>query len=219
MNSYEALGLAASLNPIASGGTERPLTAREERSEGVDTAPSSSSKPPATAAAAAAAASGSVPKGFGKIIRDADGNVVDVQLADEDEEEDEAAADDGGLEEVADPRADARLASWAGLGSSDRTSARSGGGGGIVQGERAAAVFGTGGLAWWEGMIASPPSVLLILVSWRRTSGRLPGRRAIALIWFIASVGAAVRGACWASAAVDVQGRARDAAAGLPPAR
>ena len=49
-----------------------------------------------------------------------------------------------------------------------------------MQGERAAAVFGTGGLAWWEGMIASPPSVLLIPLS-RPASRRAADWRASGL--------------------------------------
>ena len=49
-----------------------------------------------------------------------------------------------------------------------------------MQGERAAAVSGTGGLAWWEGMIASPPSVLLIPLS-RPASRRAADWRASGL--------------------------------------
>ncbi|KAI0721654.1 ribosome biogenesis protein Nop16 [Cerioporus squamosus] len=104
--SYEALGLAASLNPIASGGTERPLGTHAAEEENC-------SKPEAST-------SGQwVPKGYGKIIRDAEGNVVDVQLGD-DEDEDEATATEEAMEDVPDPSADEQLAGWVGLGSDPR---------------------------------------------------------------------------------------------------
>ena len=79
-SSYEALGLVASLHPTASGGVERPLGG-----------PSKSEPSVPAASAPAQASSGSstsgLRKGFGRIVRDADGNVVDVQLAEADEEE------------------------------------------------------------------------------------------------------------------------------------
>ncbi|KIP09099.1 hypothetical protein PHLGIDRAFT_126553 [Phlebiopsis gigantea 11061_1 CR5-6] len=103
---YEALGLAASLKPTASGGVERPL--------GV-----ASNNEPAMAAESAPVASGSkLPKGYGRIVRDADGNVVDVQLDEEDEEE---AAQPGRLvEDIPDPSAQPRLAEWVGRGGLSR---------------------------------------------------------------------------------------------------
>ncbi|RDX56899.1 hypothetical protein OH76DRAFT_426594 [Lentinus brumalis] len=109
---YEALGLAASLNPTASGGSERLLPAHageEEICEKPEASTSGSAKAPGT---------NGVPKGYGKIIRDAEGNVVDVQLGDE--EEDETMATEEAIEDVPDPRADEQLAGWVGLGSDPR---------------------------------------------------------------------------------------------------
>ncbi|KAI0361972.1 hypothetical protein OH77DRAFT_1526662 [Trametes cingulata] len=114
---YEALGLAATLNPIASGGTERRISAhagQEERSE--EPQPEASTS---TAAARPTGANG-VPKGYGKIIRDAEGNIVDVQLGDEEAEEEERGAMEESLEEIPDPREDDQLAGWVGLGSDPR---------------------------------------------------------------------------------------------------
>ncbi|KAI8998746.1 ribosome biogenesis protein Nop16 [Trametes punicea] len=106
---YEALGLAASLNPIASGGTERKISSSQpahgDRSE---TQPEASSSKPTAA--------NGVPKGYGKIIRDADGNVVDVQLGDE-EDEKEAEAMEEVLDDIPDPTEDDQAAGWVGLGS------------------------------------------------------------------------------------------------------
>ncbi|KAI0664922.1 ribosome biogenesis protein Nop16 [Cubamyces menziesii] len=114
---YEALGLAATLNPIASGGTERPLSTRpghEEEDPGTQPEASSS----ASASTSHPSETSGVPKGYGKIIRDADGNIVDVVLADEDEEEEEATEEE--LDDVPDPTEDDQAAGWVGLGSDPR---------------------------------------------------------------------------------------------------
>ncbi|OBZ75947.1 Nucleolar protein 16 [Grifola frondosa] len=92
---YEALGLVASLNPIASGGqSDLPASLRpaQPRAHGV-------------------------PKGYGRIIRDEEGNVVDVELGDEDMED---VVEDAPLEDIPDPAQDAHLAEWVALGSNSR---------------------------------------------------------------------------------------------------
>ena len=71
--SYTALGLLPSLNPRAKGGAE--------------TVPDVTLLPKSVPPAANTAAVGSVPKGHGRIIRDEHGNVVDVQLNEEDRDE------------------------------------------------------------------------------------------------------------------------------------
>ncbi|KAI0336412.1 hypothetical protein GY45DRAFT_1333006 [Cubamyces sp. BRFM 1775] len=114
---YEALGLAATLNPIASGGTERPLSTRLGHEEGPDTQPEASSS--ASASTSKPSGASGVPKGYGKIIRDADGNIVDVVLADEEDEEGEEAMEEE-LEDVPDPTEDDQAAGWVGLGSDPR---------------------------------------------------------------------------------------------------
>ncbi|KAI0831186.1 ribosome biogenesis protein Nop16 [Trametes gibbosa] len=139
---YEALRLVATLNPIASGGTERRLSthadhAHDEHSgDGVEREASTS----AAGSGSRAGGAGAVPKGYGKIIRDTEGNVVDIQLADEDEDEDEegegeegAGAGEDGLEEEPDPSADDRLAGWVGLGSDPRKRAPESAGTRVVQ--------------------------------------------------------------------------------------
>ena len=117
--SYEALGLAASLNPIASGGMERAGRAHavpgdEDGSGKEATGPSSESGKEGREGG-----SSGLRKGFGKIIRDAEGNIVDVQMGDEGGDEG-VGMTEGGLEEVLDPSGDSRLAGWVGLGSDPR---------------------------------------------------------------------------------------------------
>ncbi|TRM62703.1 ribosome biogenesis protein Nop16 [Schizophyllum amplum] len=65
---YAALGLAYSLNPIASGGSEK-------------------SEQAPTASTSKASEKTSIPRGHGRIIRDECGNVLRVELAPEDEAE------------------------------------------------------------------------------------------------------------------------------------
>lgn len=110
---YEALGLVASLNPTASGGVEKSLgsSSKSEQAMDVDRAPEASSSK--------AAGTSGLPKGYGRIIRDADGNVVDVELAEEDEEEGAAAADSAErlVEDIPDPAKQKGLVGWVAVGS------------------------------------------------------------------------------------------------------
>lgn len=77
---YAALGLAYSLNPIASGGSEK--SERMAVQESVD----ESAEAP-TASTSKASEKTSIPRGHGRIIRDECGNVLRVELAPEDEAE------------------------------------------------------------------------------------------------------------------------------------
>ena len=219
-NSYDALGLVASLNPIASGGSERPLGARVESEEPEEGAEASTSSQPAAPASAARA----VPKGYGKIIRDAAGNVVDVVIADEEEEEEDAAvaAGEGGLEEVADPSGDAQLASWVGLGAGHtRRGEGAGGSEGVVEGELAEVIgFGwpAGVAGGCDGAVGRPPigaSRPPVTPRFPFPAGCTGSLGAIALTCLPgrgASVGAAVGDAGRPGAAAHVQGRAGGAA-------
>ena len=72
-SSYTALGLLPSLNPRAKGGSE--------------TVPDVTLLPKLALPAANTTAFASVPKGHGRIIRDEHGNIVDVQLNEEDRDE------------------------------------------------------------------------------------------------------------------------------------
>ncbi|EPT05966.1 hypothetical protein FOMPIDRAFT_41534 [Fomitopsis schrenkii] len=102
---YEALGLVASLNPTASGGVERPLNYA-----GGSPALDALSTPEASASQQVA----SVPKSYGRIVRDQDGNIVDVVLPEEGES---SAPIDDSVEDVPDPSQDEQMAPWVGLGS------------------------------------------------------------------------------------------------------
>ncbi|KAG5653271.1 hypothetical protein H0H81_001431 [Sphagnurus paluster] len=70
---YIALGLIHTLNPSAAGGVE-PLEV-QERTEEIETASASKVEQPTQ-----------IRKGFGKIIRDEAGNVVRIEMPEEDEE-------------------------------------------------------------------------------------------------------------------------------------
>jgi len=74
---YAALGLIHTLNPSASGGAEPEAIDHSEDAPMDLTAASTSSQSNATRP---------IPKGHGRIIRDEDGNVLRVELAEEDEE-------------------------------------------------------------------------------------------------------------------------------------
>lgn len=112
-HSYEALGLVASLNPNFSGGTEQPLGATSERwRSGVDV----SMEPQAPSSDLA---HGNVPTGYGRIIRDEAGNVVDVQLAEEDADE-PAAPSAAPIEDLPDFTQEEQTSPWIGLGSVSR---------------------------------------------------------------------------------------------------
>ncbi|OCH95497.1 hypothetical protein OBBRIDRAFT_788051 [Obba rivulosa] len=107
---YEALGLVASLNPTASGGVEQPLGRKRPATAGSSAAPEapSSSRPSETSA---------IPKGYGRIIRDEDGNIVDVQMG----EEEPVEIPDEEIEAIPDPADDEQQAGWVGLGSNPKS--------------------------------------------------------------------------------------------------
>lgn len=78
-HSYEALGLLPTLNPNASGGVEsQAVPHSDEHSMERRTAPEA----PATQKEAASI----IPKGYGRIVRDANGNIIDVEMGEEEED-------------------------------------------------------------------------------------------------------------------------------------
>lgn len=80
-DSYDALGLVATLKPCESGGTEHNRYGRLED----ETVPSTSTRgdPKGVGAPSREAP---VPPGYGRILRDEQGNAVDIELGDEDDE-------------------------------------------------------------------------------------------------------------------------------------
>lgn len=106
--SYEALGLVASLNPSASGGVEQPLGA-ENDGVSMETARH-------TEASSPQAGPSSLRKGYGRIVRDGEGNVVDVEMGEDEEEESAGRL----VEDIDDPSGQDGLAEWVGIGSAAR---------------------------------------------------------------------------------------------------
>ncbi|KAL1710053.1 ribosome biogenesis protein Nop16 [Schizophyllum commune] len=112
---YAALGLAYSLNPIASGGTENSTRAATQQST-----PESVEQP--TASTSQTSEKSAIPKGHGRIVRDDAGNIIRVELAPEDEEEQAAHQEPMDLDmEQLEPKLDQGVAQqWIhGLGHND----------------------------------------------------------------------------------------------------
>jgi nucleolar protein 16 len=108
--SYESLGLVANLHPTLSGGVERPLgvIAINESSTDIEFAPEASSSNPAGPSG--------LRKGYGRIVRDADGKIVDVELAEEDEAAETIEHADRLVEDIPDPAKGKGLTEWVGIG-------------------------------------------------------------------------------------------------------
>lgn len=94
---YAALGLATSLNPRVAGGVERVTADTEDNGDIIEVDMTSSE--PSLSTHKADANSGSLPKGHGRIVRDEQGNVVEVEM--EDEVDDEAPEEEPLIEERA----------------------------------------------------------------------------------------------------------------------
>ncbi|TFK29784.1 hypothetical protein FA15DRAFT_663049 [Coprinopsis marcescibilis] len=105
---YAQLGLVHDLNPIASGGSEMQLAPRYEDD---NAGPSTSNEPTPTAGNSGS----SIPKGFGRIIRDETGKVIGVEI-----EDDAMEAEDETMEDL-EPQLDGRVCGqWTtGFGKSD----------------------------------------------------------------------------------------------------
>ncbi|KAK7023960.1 nucleolar protein 16 [Favolaschia claudopus] len=99
---YAALGLVHTLNPSASGGMEPIGTATEPLP--INLTAASTSSPPVAAP--------SIPKGHGRIVRDEDGNILSVELAEEDEEMSDETSRDKDMEELAPEVEPQLLSKW-----------------------------------------------------------------------------------------------------------
>ncbi|EGN96073.1 hypothetical protein SERLA73DRAFT_185598 [Serpula lacrymans var. lacrymans S7.3] len=92
---YAAVGLAHTLNPLQAGGEECLIeyTSASSRSDAVpnvstssETTSKTADAPPSTPAASSITPSG-IPQGFGRIIRDSTGNIIQVEVPSESNEE------------------------------------------------------------------------------------------------------------------------------------
>lgn len=112
--SYEAMGLVASLNPTLSGGVE-PTTSRHDRFD-THSIELSSTPEVSDTKQSGAASTQTVPRGYGRIIRDESGNIIDVDLGEEDAENMEASSNHL-IEDIPDPTTQEGAAGWISLGS------------------------------------------------------------------------------------------------------
>jgi nucleolar protein 16 len=105
--SYAALGLVSSLNPSASGGTERELYPPQSILSNTEQRLSE-----------ARLSGDRIPKGHGRLIKDGDGNVIDFQLGGEGDETMQQDRDEQiyGLDRTS---LDQSLINWAQLGSNN----------------------------------------------------------------------------------------------------
>ncbi|KAF9567602.1 hypothetical protein CPC08DRAFT_703133 [Agrocybe pediades] len=78
---YARLGLVVNLDPSAAGGVEKPLGAQQHQLAAEESQPIAST----SSSTQASASKPSVPAGFGRIIRDASGKVLGVELNEEEE--------------------------------------------------------------------------------------------------------------------------------------
>jgi len=89
--SYAALGLVHTLNPLASGGAEHdpttkvPTVPNHALTGEPLGSPSHSSHAEPSAASTSSSSIASIPKGYGRIIRDSKGNVVRIELGDDED--------------------------------------------------------------------------------------------------------------------------------------
>lgn len=116
-DSYDALGLVATLKPSESGGTEHLKYGRLKD----ETSPSTSTRgdPKGVAALSSEAA---IPRGYGRILRDEQGNAVDIELADEGDETMDTDRNGETMDDMDRAYLDERSAStWTQLGPRTRT--------------------------------------------------------------------------------------------------
>jgi len=107
---YVALGLVSSLNPIASGGTERQVLPPQSSNNQSITEPST----PQTSGSGAR-----IPRGRGRITKDMYGNVIDIELG-EDEDETVQRNRDNKTYELDHTPLDGNLMNWVQLGTNHR---------------------------------------------------------------------------------------------------
>jgi len=105
---YAALGLVHTLNPLASGGAEHDSTKLSNLPTTFNPEPSHSDSLQA-APSASTSSIAHIPRGYGKIIRDSDGNVVRVELGADDKDQAEQPADGDEMQGLRDPEMDKQI--------------------------------------------------------------------------------------------------------------
>lgn len=112
-DSYDALGLVATLKPNDPGGTEHNMHGRSDE----ETSPSTSTRGDPKGVAELSTG-GKIPGGYGRILRDEQGNAVDIEFGEEDVE----TMDTDGNVETMDAYVDERsVTTWTQLGSRTAT--------------------------------------------------------------------------------------------------
>jgi nucleolar protein 16 len=100
------------LNPLASGGAEHDPT-KASVSSTTFASESSHSHSSQAGPSAPPLSLAPIPKGYGKIIRDSDGNVVRVELGADDEKYADQPADEGEMQGLQEPEVDKQvMANW-----------------------------------------------------------------------------------------------------------
>jgi len=94
-DSYDALGLVATLKPNESGGTEHNMYGRLED----ETIPSTSTRSDPKDITELSTGE-KIPAGYGRILRDEQGNAVEIELGDEDDETLGADRNKGTMDDV-----------------------------------------------------------------------------------------------------------------------
>ncbi|KAG6333604.1 hypothetical protein ID866_5489 [Astraeus odoratus] len=116
---YAALGLQHTLNPISSGGSEVDLRYTPDKVNALSSVSDSCEKDQV-----ASTAKKGVPTGFGRILRDATGAVVGIELPEEEEEESGTHSEDVEMRELASPNVDRCV--WVQSGTQKSASAKEG---------------------------------------------------------------------------------------------
>jgi len=108
---YAALGLVSSLNPNGSGGSELRVPAPQSSNSSI--AEKATSQPSCIDV--------SVPRGYGRITRDQDGNVIDIELGEELDDETMRRTRDKEHQELDQTTVDENMKTWIQLGANQGT--------------------------------------------------------------------------------------------------
>jgi len=116
---YDALGLVTTLKPNESGGTEHKKYGRLAD----ETSPSTSTRGDPKGVVVLSTG-GKIPVGYGRILRDEQGNAVDIELAEEDDETMDTDRNVGTMDEMDPGYLDEKSTIWTQLGAHTATGTR-----------------------------------------------------------------------------------------------